>query len=442
MIKKKYIRGMKVKKKDQYLIATFLLLWYCYLNGLRRFFIPFSSITIPALLIIVLCFVSRIKVKLLDKADEMYCATWIAILLLILVDNVSLETTLSSGGIIQNIVLVVFVLFATYSDERWLSLWMKLTRIYALIHAIATIVFYYNASLYTRFARLMFSGSSLSDVLRYYRKGWMSGLSAHFSTNGMILGIGILFWVEFLLGMLRNKKHSKKHIGFAVVATLIILYALILSSKRSPLLAAMVAIAVTMIVYRKKNVGRRIIALILICLALWAAYQYLADYIPGLTTIIDKSSELEGSSAGILNGRNSLWNLAIEMFTKNPILGCGYGSYKVYATSQGAITTTAHNFYLQVLAELGVVGFILYVLVIVLGAWQAFRCLQKVSSDKKKIFSTDESMAIRIAFEIQIFVMIYNMTSTALTYYYIMIPYFLACAATRSIKLKNKSVRV
>lgn len=428
---------MKIKKKDNYIIATFLLLWYCYLNGLRRFFIPFSSVTVPALLVIVLFLVSRQRIRFSNTWDKLLCFIWVTIVVLIVVDNASLKTTVISGGIIQMLVLVSFMLFSTFSDERWLFFWMKLTRIYALLHALATIVFYYNASLYNRFARLMFSGTALNDILRYYRKGWMSGLSAHFSTNGMILGIGVLFWIEYILDAVRTKSKKGKKFYASIVATLAIVYALILSSKRSPLLAAVIAVAATMIIYRKKNVAKRILILLVTCILIFGAYQYLSNYIPGLTTLVDKSEALEGTSAGILNGRSGLWNLAIEMFKSNPIFGCGYGSYKIYATNRGAITTTAHNFYLQILAELGVAGFALYIVAFCLGTVQALRGLQMVETCGEIENLSKTRMAMCVALEVQIFVIIYNMTSTALSYYYIMIPYFLACAATRIVRFKE-----
>lgn len=428
---------MKIKIKDNYIIATFLLLWYCYLNGLRRFFIPFSSVTVPALLVIVLFLVSRQKIRFANTWDKILCFIWITIVVLIVVDNASLKTTVISGGIIQMFVLVSFMLFSTFSDERWLFFWMKLTRIYALLHALATIVFYYNASLYNRFARLMFSGTALNDILRYYRKGWMSGLSAHFSTNGMILGIGVLFWIEYILDAIRTKSKKGRKFYVSIVATLAIVYALILSSKRSPLLAAVIAVAATMIIYRKKNVGKRILVLLVTCILIFAAYQYLSNYIPGLTTLVDKSEALEETSAGILNGRSGLWNLAIDMFKSNPIFGCGYGSYKIYATNRGAITTTAHNFYLQILAELGIVGFVLYVGAFCFGTTQALRGLQMVESCEKMENLPQIRMTMCVALEVQIFVLIYNMTSTALSYYYIMVPYFLACAATRFVRYKE-----
>lgn len=58
------------------------------------------------------------------------------------------------------------------------------------------------------------------------------------------------------------------------------------------------------------------------------------------------------------NGRLALWNLAIEGFIDEPIWGNGWGSYKDIAPKSGNTqATNAHNVYLQLLCETGVVGF-------------------------------------------------------------------------------------
>ncbi|MBE5922533.1 MAG: O-antigen ligase family protein [Lachnospiraceae bacterium] len=53
-----------------------------------------------------------------------------------------------------------------------------------------------------------------------------------------------------------------------------------------------------------------------------------------------------------MNGREDMWASAIEIFHNNPILGCGYGSYQKISGS----LYNGHNSYLQLLAEIGIVG--------------------------------------------------------------------------------------
>jgi hypothetical protein len=67
------------------------------------------------------------------------------------------------------------------------------------------------------------------------------------------------------------------------------------------------------------------------------------------------------------NGRLSLWNAALRIYRTQPLHGTGAGTYQLYYTryrSEGLYVADAHSLYLQSLAELGVVGFALIVVVV------------------------------------------------------------------------------
>jgi putative inorganic carbon (HCO3(-)) transporter len=61
-------------------------------------------------------------------------------------------------------------------------------------------------------------------------------------------------------------------------------------------------------------------------------------------------------------GRLAAWQAAVSMFLEHPLLGVGYGNYKFLSADlvPGALpgTLEAHNLYLELLAETGLVGFL------------------------------------------------------------------------------------
>jgi len=98
-------------------------------------------------------------------------------------------------------------------------------------------------------------------------------------------------------------------------------------------------------------------------------------------------------SAASATGRQDVWTVSIEMFKDHPVAGIGTGNFQVieprYATRNinlpraDLVVTTpkvAHNTYLHVLTELGIIGFTAF-MGIILGAlglaWRAIRTLKE-----------------------------------------------------------------
>jgi len=424
---------MKKISEKILVLSVFLLTYYIYMNSIRKIMIPYSSITVPAILLLVLIstiICSNGKIKVLGIWDKLVCISWVIIAIYIFINNESLAKNIISGGLIQLYVMIAFLIFSN-EKKSWIDIWLKSTFVFVMIHAISTIIFYFNSDLYTKFARLMFSGDELKNCFTYYRQGFMSGLSTHFSNNGMILSIGILIIWQSILYTRNSKNSNKTLLIFKYVCIVIVLYALILSSKRSPLLASFLAIISTYIICTGKNVWKSFIILIICFAILYGAYTFLADKIPGLSTIVNKTANLENSSAGILNGRKGLWQRAFDLFNMNPAFGKGYGSYASYANQTDAITTSAHNYYLQILAELGLFGMLLYLIVFGSGIMLAINLLKKSVNDK----NLRNIMLASISLEIQIFVIVYCITATALMYYCILIQYILAITLAHVVNI-------
>ena len=91
--------------------------------------------------------------------------------------------------------------------------------------------------------------------------------------------------------------------------------------------------------------------------------------VPGASLIINRIVNSEGD---VLSGREVFWNYAMEMFRQNPLFGKGFLSFNDYAFYRGfryygeRWNYQAHNVYIQLLAETGIVGFLLMTLLIIL----------------------------------------------------------------------------
>lgn len=174
----------------------------------------------------------------------------------------------------------------------------------------------------------------------------------------VIITILLVMWV-----------HSRqKRYAFGFILGLIILSA---TFSRGSLLGVILAAAVFYLFIRRRMlIDIMLIVLLLIISFSVAVYFYnpLFDY-SSYEIVIDSyvDSTLDTKSKNIAIRAYFLWPKVIEIFINNPIFGAGFGSFndvfkmsgvKVYSSSH------AHNTFLHVLAEQGVVGLLLLFFII------------------------------------------------------------------------------
>ncbi len=82
-------------------------------------------------------------------------------------------------------------------------------------------------------------------------------------------------------------------------------------------------------------------------------------------------------SSDSLGYRLSFWRAGLQMFKDKPITGHGVGQFRFnyanYSSSKFLVEPDAHNIYIELLAEVGIVGFLLFIAIIVI----AFRNLKR-----------------------------------------------------------------
>jgi O-antigen ligase len=147
-------------------------------------------------------------------------------------------------------------------------------------------------------------------------------------------------------------------------------FAAALTARRTGLFAAVPAILYIIGTATRLKLGARIVILG----ALIAATLSLLPHIPQSSTGRLETA-MTSLSVADLGGRAALWRTAIEAFSTHPLLGVGSGAFP--ATNRfGAV---AHNSFLSVLAESGIVGFSLFALVLAIVVHQATHLTREYS---------------------------------------------------------------
>lgn len=181
---------------------------------------------------------------------------------------------------------------------------------------------------------------------------------------GRTLSVG--FVVLFTLFL--NEKNSKIHNFILTISVIIVAFSLLSSGSRMPILSTIVTFSLLIIyllidgkiiLFKPKNylfpiISGIVLSLVFI-LGLWKGYFN--------TTIYRFSVLIENGGASALT-RLEHYNSAISMWLNKPILGYGFASYgDLYFNGKHAYP---HNLFLEILAELGLVGFILLILLFIL----------------------------------------------------------------------------
>jgi len=129
-----------------------------------------------------------------------------------------------------------------------------------------------------------------------------------------------------------------------------------LTGSRGGMLATTVALSIVPLSMTRLSPGRLMTAVLM----LGAAGVLAVTYVP--ETVIERlattQTEVQGGRFG---GRGKLWRAGLAVFPEHPVFGHGTGSYKSAITPKlGPAAQVAHNSYLSVLVEQGIVGFLLY----------------------------------------------------------------------------------
>lgn len=157
------------------------------------------------------------------------------------------------------------------------------------------------------------------------------------------------------------------------------LVAVILSASRGGALAAAVALLVAPFGLRVLDRDAKRVLLMFAIAGMGAVPFLWTDIEPIVSSNIERISTLgDELTSGTLNERSSIWAVGMEAFSSRPILGVGGGAFRAAIETEAGMRQPAHNTFISVTVELGSVGLLLFVSIIVVAA---LPLLRRLSSD-------------------------------------------------------------
>jgi O-antigen ligase len=136
--------------------------------------------------------------------------------------------------------------------------------------------------------------------------------------------------------------------------------AILLTGSRSSLIGAVMALCIVPLTLGRLTFGMKFGVLVIITTTL----------IGGALVVPQKTMDRLGTTtdeitSGTLNERRVIWKAGLELFLRHPIGGVGAGGFQPGVKQYLGYKKTAHNTYISVLVEEGVVGFIIFSLILI-----------------------------------------------------------------------------
>lgn len=135
------------------------------------------------------------------------------------------------------------------------------------------------------------------------------------------------------------------------------LVALGLTGSRGGMLTSVVALMIVPLTMARLSAGRRAVAITLLVISGAVAATFVPDTL--IQRLATTGTEVTGE--GGLSGRYRIWRAGLKAFAQKPVVGWGTSSFRG-ATSpwMGTQPKVAHNSFLSVLVEEGIIGFVLF----------------------------------------------------------------------------------
>lgn len=207
---------------------------------------------------------------------------------------------------------------------------------------------------------LIISGSILSMATLFFLFHWvysgipLGGFKSVFRNENYL---GVLLFCLLYFNIFSIKYHDgmmRLYFTFIMLSNFLLIFS---TGSRSVMLAIMVILASWVVLKSFNHLYAKLFHVIMI-----GNLLFVGIYVGIKNTFI--GNFLNNLSMSIFNknlfsGRNEIWETVFQAILKQPFFGYGVG---IRAPDVAATESTAHNMYLQVLLEVGLIGLLLFIL--------------------------------------------------------------------------------
>lgn len=280
----------------------------------------------------------------------------------------------------------------------------------SMVHVIATILQFFFPTVIENINQLILSSNNLNTNLELLSQGAYAGITGQTGVNAFYISIFLI--LSFIKIAYNDKKILK------VLLMILGIIALCLTAKRSFLLFSVILVFAYYIFRKKAPLQKKILQIVMFIAFIILGIQVLDNF--GFMDSILNKSETLSEYGDLSNGRNLLWEETGELFLLHPFFGYGID------TIPTIIGEYTHNIYIQVLSELGVFGFIIFICAIIISL------VASLKATKNNDMFNDVSLFIQLLF------LFYGFTGNPLYGHIFLMPYFLSMSFNKNINREGK----
>ena len=316
----------------------------------------------------------------------------------------------------------------------------KLIRYMAAVgmtHVAGTYMFFFIPSLYSYMRQLWGYYPTGTSSGTY---GYRAGFTNHYSHNGVVLVVTVLCFFAVLMASNQKTNFKKK---LSVILFVVALFALIMTSKRAVLIFGAISMIAVFYMFGSKKKRSRFTLLLLggigVFIVLFFAYQYIPVVQHTVSRFLTIGDDKESMS------RYEFWEVALSNFAQHPVFGIGWLGFRyiyhdeLFKSSGRAERYSymnAHNVYVQLLCETGIVGTALFIIVAVFLLFTVFKLIQYCN---KSGYKSPYIRELYFSCAMQIMFLMYCFTGNCL--YDITFPFYaIAAMFTLGCNLKYKKM--
>lgn len=313
----------------------------------------------------------------------------------------------TEGGLLyfmQTFLIFLFVFGYTKYQISDLYRSLDIIFVFGCVCAVGCIIQELWNGFYTDIVSHLFKIDEVDTILRLEENMGNCGLMPQTSHAA-----GCILNAMYIL-LLKTNPQKKK-----IIWGCILFLGLLLTGKRAHLFMGLFVFFLSFFIgFEGKRRANKVMASVITAIVLVGGLLFITSFLPEDNTIVKgvntfRNFDLEDED--VMHGRALLFSEAILMGNSAPLTGHGWGSYKKTVDYHG-FNTDAHNIYLQLYAEVGLIVlsmFVIAAILLIIENVNILRRLRRLLPEKSQ-----EVELARLAFCFVLFFFLYGLTGNSL----------------------------